>query len=46
MNIVALYGDINEFKKGYKSRNDLVKDFVRMEESFFSAIECTRGLRR
>jgi hypothetical protein len=45
MNIVALYGGISEFKKGYESRNNLVKDFVGIEESFFSVIECTRVLR-
>jgi len=35
MNIVALYRGTSEFKKGYKSRNNLVKDFVGMEQSFF-----------
>jgi hypothetical protein len=29
--------------KGYKSRNTLVKDFVWMEASFFSVIECAWG---
>jgi hypothetical protein len=32
MNIVALYRGTSKFKKGYKSRNNLVKDFVGMEE--------------
>jgi hypothetical protein len=44
MNIVALYRAISEFKKGYESRSNLVKDFVWMEEAFFSVIECTWGL--
>ena len=43
MNTVDLYRGINEFKKGYESRNRLVKDFVWMEESFFSVIECTHS---
>ena len=43
MNIVDLYRGINEFKKGYESRNNLVKDFVWMGESFFSVIECTHS---
>jgi hypothetical protein len=41
MNIVDLYNGINEFNKGCEPKNNLVKDFVWMEESFFSVIECT-----
>jgi hypothetical protein len=44
-NIRDLYRGINEFKKGYQPRTNLVKDekehFEQVEELLLSVIECT-----